>query len=98
MVKYIGRAAILKSTGRLIEYQSGGKPTSLGTLTQNAVNAGIDAADVEEKYVTQKQYLELITAVNEEAAQIQAAERQAKLDAVDKADMDELKEIIKGLL
>lgn len=46
---FSGRASIRKSTGELIEFQSGEAP--LGTLTQNAVNAGIPIEDIEEKYV-----------------------------------------------
>lgn len=46
-----GRAAIRKSTGKLIEFQSGDAP--LGTLTQNAINAGIPANDIDEKYITE---------------------------------------------
>jgi hypothetical protein len=46
-----GRASLRKSTGKLIEFQSGDAP--LGTLTQNAINAGIPKDDIEEKYITQ---------------------------------------------
>ena len=47
---YADRVCLEKSTGKLIEYQSGDAP--LGTLTKNAVNAGYAESDVEEKYVT----------------------------------------------
>lgn len=43
------RVCIEKSTGKLIEYQSGNAP--LGTLFRNATNAGYDKNDIEEKYV-----------------------------------------------
>ncbi len=46
-----GRATIQKSTGKLIEFQSGDAP--LGTLKQNAINSGISESDIEEKYITQ---------------------------------------------
>lgn len=41
----IGKAAVRKSNGALIEYQSG-KPDA-AVMMQNAVNAGINANDVE---------------------------------------------------
>lgn len=49
-----GRAAIQKSTGKLIEFQSGKAP--LGTLTQNAINGGIPEDDIEEKYVSAEEF------------------------------------------
>lgn len=62
-----GRAAIRKSTGKLIEFQSGDAP--LGTLKSNAIKSGIPEDDIEEKYVDsmpqipvpikEKQYLNL---------------------------------------
>jgi len=48
------RIAIQKSTNKIIEYQSG--DAELGTLTQNAINAGYDEADVEEKYIEYSDY------------------------------------------
>lgn len=53
-----GRATIQKSTGKLIEFQSGDAP--LGTLTQNAINAGFPAGDVEEKYITEAEFKTLM--------------------------------------
>lgn len=47
---YGDRVCLKKSDGKLIEFQSGDAP--LGTLTQNAVNSGYLASDVEEKYVS----------------------------------------------
>ena len=47
---FADRVCLEKSTGKLIEYQSGDAP--LGTLIDNAVNAGYKKADIEEKYVT----------------------------------------------
>jgi hypothetical protein len=44
------RVCIEKASGKLIEHQTGKAP--LGTLTQNAINAGYKADEVEEKYVT----------------------------------------------
>jgi hypothetical protein len=53
-----GRATIKKSTGKLIEFQSG--DATLGTLTLNAINAGISADDIEEKYITETELKTLI--------------------------------------
>jgi hypothetical protein len=50
----VDRITIQKSTGKIIEYQSG--DSDLGTLTQNAINSGYDEADVEEKYISQEAY------------------------------------------
>lgn len=53
-----GRVSIRKSTGKLIEFQSGDAP--LGTLTQNAINAGILAGDIEEKYINSQAELDAL--------------------------------------
>jgi len=53
-----GRAAIQKSTGKLMEFQSG--DASLGTLTQNAINAGFLQNDIEEKYITEAELIALM--------------------------------------
>lgn len=45
----MNRASFQKSTGKLIEFQSGEAP--LGTLTSNAISTGIPIDDIEEKYV-----------------------------------------------
>lgn len=52
-----GRATIRKSDGTLIEFQSGNAP--LGTLKQNAINAGIPDSDIEERYIS-KEELDLL--------------------------------------
>ena len=57
------RIAIQKSTSKIIEYQSG--DAELGTLTQNAINAGYDEADVEEKYIEYSDYKVLADAEDE---------------------------------
>ena len=59
------RIAIQKSTSKIIEYQSG--DAELGTLTQNAINAGYDEADVEEKYIEYSDYKVLADAEDEAA-------------------------------
>lgn len=57
-MSHFGRALIRKSTGKLIEFQSGDRP--LGTLTKNAVNAGIPENDIEEKYITVTEFQALM--------------------------------------
>ena len=52
---FADRVCLRKSNGKLIEYQSGNAP--LGTLTQNAINNGYNPNDIEEKYVTQEEWL-----------------------------------------
>ncbi len=49
-----GRVTIQKSTQKFLEFQSG--DASLGTLTQNAINAGISKDDIEEKYITEIEF------------------------------------------
>jgi hypothetical protein len=44
----MNRICILKATNELIEFQEGNAP--LGTLTQNAINAGHQSIDIEESY------------------------------------------------
>lgn len=53
------RVCIEKSTGRLIESQSHARE---GTLIINALNAGFDEADIEEKVVTQGEYQAILDA------------------------------------
>ena len=51
------RVCINKSTGKLIESQSGGNTQAhLDTLKQNALNAGHSEADIEVKFVTDAEY------------------------------------------
>lgn len=50
----IGRVCILKSNGKLIEFQSGN--AGLGILTQNAINGGYNKEDIEEKYVNDEEW------------------------------------------
>ena len=53
-VAFADRVCFEKSTGKLIEFQSGDAP--LGTLTQNQVNGGYNKDDIEEKYVTKEEW------------------------------------------
>lgn len=50
----MSRIAVKKSTGKMLEFQSEDAP--LGTLKQNAINAGIPENDIEEKYVNEDEY------------------------------------------
>lgn len=51
------RVCLEKSTGKLIESQSGGETQAhLDTLKQNAINAGHAESDIEVKYVTDGEY------------------------------------------
>ena len=47
------RICTQKSTGRFLEMQS---VASEGTLIQNAVNAGFDSEDLEEKIITEEKF------------------------------------------
>ncbi len=53
-----GRVAIQKSTGKLIEFQSGDAP--LGALTQNAINAGFSLNEIDEHYINTKAELDAL--------------------------------------
>ena len=48
------RVCIERTTGKLIESQSGEAP--LGTLKRNVINAGYMEADIEEKYATEEEF------------------------------------------
>jgi hypothetical protein len=78
------RIAIQKSTSKIIEYQSGN--AELGTLTQNAINAGYDEADVEEKYIEYSDYKVLADA-EYEASLTYADKRKAKYDLLNQDEM-----------
>jgi len=73
------RIAIQKSTSKIIEYQSG--DAELGTLTQNAINAGYDEADVEEKYIEYSDYKVLADA-EDEASLTYADKRKAEYPTI----------------
>ena len=54
---YADRVCLEKSTGKLIEYQSGGSTQAdLDVMVQNAVNGGYKKEDVEVKYITPKEW------------------------------------------
>mgnify|MGYP001591793963 CR=1 FL=1 len=78
------RIAIQKSTNKIIEYQSG--DAELGTLTQNAINAGYDEADVEEKYIEYSDYKALADA-EYEATLTYADKRKAEYDQLNQFEM-----------
>lgn len=54
---YADRVCIRKSDGFPIEYQTGNAP--LGTLENNAMNAGYSAGEIEEKYISAGAYANL---------------------------------------
>jgi len=57
------RVCIEKSTGKLIESQSGGETQAhLDTLTKNALNAGYTEAELEVKYVTDAEFSAIMEA------------------------------------
>lgn len=64
------RVCINKSTGKLIESQSGGdKQKHLNTLLQNAFNVGYKESDIDVKFVTEAEYqtiLDLTTVPTDE--------------------------------
>jgi hypothetical protein len=68
------RVSINKSTGKIIEMQSGGyedealRDARLATLTTNAVNAGYTADQFRVKWVTDAEYAALIAPTAEEIA------------------------------
>ena len=68
------RVSINKSTGKVIEMQSGGyedatlKDARLNTLRQNALNAGYAEKDIEVKWVTDAEYAALTAPTMEEVA------------------------------
>ena len=80
------RVCIDKTTGKLIEMQSGGESddaaltaTRLDTLRQNAINAGYQESDIEVKWVTAEEYAALTAPTPDE---IQAQMKQQAIDAI----------------
>ncbi|MDD4984508.1 MAG: hypothetical protein PHQ43_01775 [Dehalococcoidales bacterium] len=78
------RISIEKSTGKLIEMQSGGyddeklRNARLDTLRQNAINAGYDEKDIEVKWITDKEWATIEETLNRPTPeQIAAQEREA---------------------
>ena len=100
---YADRVCLEKSTGKLIEYQSGDAP--LGTLTKNAINAGYKEKDVEEKYVTNEEWKiieqeQIIKPAQEKAKQkeIERKQKENKIKlklGLSEADWEDLKEALK---
>jgi hypothetical protein len=58
-MKYI---CVVKSTGEFLEEQTGCVP---GTMIQNSVNGGYDAADLEEKEVTNEEFVQMLNDIYE---------------------------------
>jgi hypothetical protein len=68
----MNRISIQKSTGKIIEMQSGGDTDDqelanarLDTLKQNAITIGFDESDIEVKWITDQAYAELAKAQKE---------------------------------
>lgn len=96
----MNRVLIRKSDGHPIEYQSGNAP--LGTLTQNAVNAGLNPADYEEKYITDADYAALAeTKINKPARDVRKVKKDEAVarflleSGWKKSVLDDLKEALK---
>ena len=53
----MGFVAIVKSTGKILEFQSEATP---GTVVQNAINAGFLAGDIEEREVTYDEFIGMV--------------------------------------
>lgn len=82
------RICTLKSTGKLIEMQSGGyepeelRATRLDTLRQNALNAGYKEKDIEVKFVTEKEWADIQEDLNKPTPeQIAEQEREALIQS-----------------
>ena len=99
---YADRVCIVKATGKLIEYQSGNAP--LGTLEANAIRAGYNKADIEEKYVTKQEWevikYDQITKKDKEKKDAKKAEIKVKeveveqLLNISKPELELLREVI----
>lgn len=84
-VQYIGRVSIDVTTGKIIEYQGAayypdGTLVPLGTLMQNGINAGMNPANIQERYVTQQEYQDYVNASRPAPKQITVAYQQAMTD------------------
>lgn len=100
---YADRVCLKKTTGKLIEYQSGDAP--LGTLTKNAESAGYNKEDIEEKYITEKEWKQIkeewIDKPVKEEAKKKEKERKKKEEEIkvklglSQSDFDDLKEVVK---
>lgn len=82
--QYVGRALYDIQTGKVIEYQGrayyeNGMLVPLGTLKQNGIAAGLNPANLQEKYVTQTEYEAYTTSLNPPKP-ITAAYQQAMTD------------------
>lgn len=94
------RVLIRKSDGVPIEYQSG--QAVLGSLKQNAVNAGMDENDLEEKYISREDYrnlfktkvLDIEETARESKKNTSKSKIKSKLNLTD-SDLEDLKEALK---
>lgn len=101
----MNRICIEKSTGKLIEMQSGGyddeklRDARLDTLKQNALNAGYKEADIEVKWISDEELQPLMAALNQPTEQevyisqqksILRGIREQQIDALIEGDTDTL--------
>lgn len=91
--------AIRKSTGRVIEMQS---HATTGTLIDNAVIAGIDASDVEEREVTLDEYTVIMSAQDDrtyaEKRRVEYPPMADYLDGIAKGDQTQINAYIAACL
>lgn len=98
------RVLIRNSDGMPLEMQSGDAP--LGTLTQNAVNGGVDPSTVTEQYMDEATYRDLVynkrTLPAQQVRQDASTDFNMKKDALIKKlnltpdDLDVISTVLKG--
>ena len=96
------RVCLIKTTGKLIEYQS---HATKGTLIQNALNAGWELKDIEEREITKKEWEAIkkkwITDIAEAEQALKDAEKEIKKEELKKkfgwtdGDIEKLREVLK---
>ena len=76
-----GQVCLEKGTGKLIEYQSRGRPD---TCTQNAMKSGYPAGQIEERTISNNEMQALLEQqVMQPAKKAREAKRKAKQQAID---------------
>jgi len=98
------RISIQKSTGKLIEMQSGGyddeklRDARLDTLRQNAINAGYDEKDIEVKWATEAEWAAIEETLNQPTPEQAAAQEKEALIQAKMREMAEAELIKEGKL
>jgi len=98
------RISIEKSTGRLIESQSGGETQEhLDTLIQNAINTGYAKEDVEVKFVDDAEFAEIMEKMKPipTYADLRRSAYPSQFDYLDgivKGDQDQIQKYIEACL